>query len=367
MNNKLTMFFASKWGIISVGAVFGLLAAYLTKLGNPPNMGVCVACFERDLAGALGLHRAAVVQYLRPEVPAFVLGSMAAALAFGEFRPRAGSAPLVRFVLGMFAMVGALVFLGCPWRALLRISGGDLNALVGIAGLALGIGVGGWFLKRGFTLGRARPAAKFAGWVMPGLMAVLVILAFVEPDFLFASEKGPGAMRAAVWISLVVGLVIGFLAQRTRFCTMGAIRDALVLKDFHLLTGIIAFIIIAAATNFFIGNFNPGMAAQPVAHSNHLWNFLGMVLSGLAFSMAGGCPGRQLFLSGEGDGDAGVFVMGMIAGGGLAHNLLLAAKPDKLAADALTVGGPGPNGQVVVVVGIVFCIVLGFALREKFE
>ena len=39
-------------------------------------MGICVACFERDIAGAIGLHRAAVVQYIRPEIIGFVLGSL---------------------------------------------------------------------------------------------------------------------------------------------------------------------------------------------------------------------------------------------------------------------------------------------------
>ena len=61
MSERLTRFFASRWSIILAGAVIGLLAPLLQKLGNPPNMGICVACFERDIAGALGLHRAAVV------------------------------------------------------------------------------------------------------------------------------------------------------------------------------------------------------------------------------------------------------------------------------------------------------------------
>jgi len=73
-------------------------------------MGICVACFERDIAGAIGFHRAAVVQYMRPEIIGFVLGSLLAAYLFKEFRPRVGSAPIVRFVLGAFAMIGALVF-----------------------------------------------------------------------------------------------------------------------------------------------------------------------------------------------------------------------------------------------------------------
>jgi len=124
--------FADPWGITGVGAIIGVLAPLLQRMGNPGNMGICVACFDRDIAGALGLHRADMVQYMRPEIIGFVLGSLVAAYLFKEFRPRAGSAPVVRFVLGAFAMIGALVFLGCPWRALLRLAGGvpaDLSML----------------------------------------------------------------------------------------------------------------------------------------------------------------------------------------------------------------------------------------------
>ena len=81
--------------------VIGILASFLVRWGNPPNMGICVACFLRDTSGALGLHGAGVVQYIRPEIIGFVLGSFAAAYAFGEFRTRGGSAPIVRFLLGM--------------------------------------------------------------------------------------------------------------------------------------------------------------------------------------------------------------------------------------------------------------------------
>ena len=80
MLERGTKFFASRWGIILVGAVIGILGPVLQKLGNPPNMGICVACFERDITGALGLHRASAVQYIRPEIIGFVLGSTIAAL-----------------------------------------------------------------------------------------------------------------------------------------------------------------------------------------------------------------------------------------------------------------------------------------------
>jgi len=52
--SSLTAFFASRWGIISAGVFIGVLVPILQHLGNPSNMGICVACMERDIAGALG-------------------------------------------------------------------------------------------------------------------------------------------------------------------------------------------------------------------------------------------------------------------------------------------------------------------------
>jgi YedE family putative selenium metabolism protein len=373
MSEKLTRFFASRWGIVLAGAIIGILAPLLQYAGNPPNMGICVACFERDIAGALGLHRAGVVQYVRPEIVGFVLGATVAALLFREFKARAGSAPIVRFVLGVFAMIGALAFLGCPWRALLRLSAGDLNAVVGLAGLGVGIFIGVMFLKAGYNLGRSRKTHPAVGLIMPAIMLTLLLLLIFqvkvgENGALFLSESGPGAMHAPLLISLGAGLLIGFLAQRTRFCTMGSIRDVLLMGDTHLISGLGALVVVAVITNLILGQFGtPAFFGQPVAHSSHLWNFLGMALAGLAFALAGGCPGRQLFLAGEGDGDAAVFVLGMITGAGLAHNFALAGSPDTVVEGVQKVGGISPYGMVAVVLGLVVCVLIGFTMRQKME
>jgi hypothetical protein len=364
----LNRFFASRWGIIAAGAVIGVLAPLLQKLGNPKNMGICVACFERDIAGALGLHRAAVVQYIRPEIIAFVLGSTLAALAFGEFKARAGSAPIVRFVLGAFAMIGALAFLGCPWRALLRLAGGDLNAIVGLVGLTAGVAIGVLFLRRGYSLGRSSRTHAFVGWIMPLMMIGLLLLLVFKPQFtkdgpILFSKTGPGSLHAPVLISLAAGLLIGFLAQRTRFCTMGAIRDVILIRDCHLISGVAALLGTALVMNLLLGQFKLGIAAQPVAHSSCLANFLGMVLAGLAFALAGGCPGRQLFLAGEGDGDAAVFVLGMITGAAFSHNWGLAGSPDTVVEGVLKVGGISSAGMGAVLLGLAVCLVIGLAMR----
>ena len=321
----------------------------------------------------MGLHRAGVVQYVRPEIVGFVLGATVAALLFREFKARAGSAPIVRFVLGVFAMIGALAFLGCPWRALLRLSAGDLNAVVGLAGLGVGIFIGVMFLKAGYNLGRSRKTHPAVGSIMPAIMLTLLLLLIFqvkvgENGALFLSESGPGAMHAPLLISLGAGLLIGFLAQRTRFCTMGSIRDVLLMGDTHLISGLGALVVVAVITNLILGQFGtPAFFGQPVAHSSHLWNFLGMALAGLAFALAGGCPGRQLFLAGEGDGDAAVFVLGMITGAGLAHNFALAGSPDTVVEGVQKVGGISPYGMVAVVLGLVVCVLIGFTMRQKME
>ncbi len=355
-------FFATKWGIIGVGGAIGILAPLLQKMGNPGNMGICVACFERDISGALGLHRAEVVQYMRPEIIGFVLGSLIAAYLFKEFRPRTGSAPIVRFVLGAFAMIGALVFLGCPWRTLLRLAGGDGNAILGLAGLAFGVWIGTLFLKGGYNLGRSQKTYTSVGWILPLIMLGFLILMLVFPKIegnpksgvLFYSLKGPGSMAAPIWISLLVGLFIGFLAQRSRFCTMGALRDLFLFGQTHLFLGIVSLAVLAWVTNLVLGQFQPGFEGQPVALTQHLWNFAGMTLAGLAFALAGGCPGRQLFLAGEGDGDAAVFVLGMIVGAAFAHNFGLASSP----------AGIGPYGVAAVIIGLLVCLFIGFTMRK---
>ncbi len=345
-------------GIIVVGLIFGVLAVLLQQAGNPGNMGICVVCFNRDIAGAVGLHRADLVQYLRPEIMGMVLGAFAAAMLFGEYKPRGGSAPIIRFFLGAIAGIGALVFLGCPWRVILRLAGGDAHALFGLAGLIVGVGVGTVFFRMGFSLGRSQGQGKISGLLLPALMIALVALYLADPQImgeiksgvLFYSIKGPGSQHAPFIFSLCAGLAVGFLAQRSRFCTMGALRDVILFNQWFLALGFIAMFVAALVMNISFGSFHWGFENQPVSQPNDLWNFMGMVTAGLAFALAGGCPGRQLFMAGEGDNDASVFVMGLIVGTAMAHNFGMASSP----------AGIGPHGMAATLAGLGICLCIGF-------
>ena len=339
--------------ILATGVIVGLAALALTAAGNPANMGFCIACFLRDIAGALGLHSAAKVQYLRPEVIGLVLGALLAALAGREYKARAGSAPALRFVLGMIVMIGALAFLGCPLRMVLRLGGGDLTAVAGLAGFAAGIGVGVVCLKKGFSLGRAYKVKKADGAVLPACMAVLLVLLFAVPAVLRFSQEGPGASHAMPLISLAGGLVVGALAQKSRLCMAGGLRDAFLFRDFHLLSGFAAIFVTVLIGNLALGNFDAVRAVQPVAHHDYLWSFLGMTACGWGAVLLGGCPLRQLILAGEGNGDSAVTVFGMILGAALAHNFGMAGNADAMTDGVFTAGGVAPAGQV----GIAVCLV----------
>ncbi len=352
----------NKWSILLSGLVIGILAVLLVKQGNPPNMGFCIACFERDIAGALGLHRAAAVQYVRPEIIGLLLGAFITSLAFGEFKSRGGSSTLLRFLMGFFMMVGALVFLGCPLRDILRMSGGDFNAVVGFIGFIAGVGAGVYFLKQGFNLGRAEASpSPLGGYILPGIMIILFIFlltgAIFNPDAggpLFFSSEGPGSMHAPIFISLAAGLAVGFIAQRVRLCLSGGIRDFMLIKDTYLLLGFLGIFAGALVMNLAFGFFNPGFTDQPVAHTAQIWNFLGLFLVGLTATLLGGCPLRQLILSGQGDTDAAAVVFGMIFGAGIIHNFMLAGSGS----------GVGIYGQIACIAGILFMILAGFSFRE---
>ncbi len=354
------------WGhrlILLTGVVVGIASLVLTALGNPKNMGFCIACFERDIAGALGFHSAAKVQYIRPEIIGIVLGAALAAAAAREFRAKAGSSPACRFLLGMCVMIGALVFLGCPLRMVIRLGGGDLTAVAALLGFMAGILVGILCLKKGFSLGRAYPVPTGEGLILPGIMVLLLVLLVAVPSALRFSEAGPGSMHAFWLASLIVGLAVGALAQRSRLCMAGGLRDAFMLRDFHLLTGFLAIWITITIGNLVMGSYNLSAVSQPIAHSQHLWSFLGMALAGWGSILLGGCPLRQLILAGGGNGDSAVTVFGMIVGAAVSHNFGLAGAADSVAENgAYVVGGIGVAGMIAVVAG--FAVLLAITLTH---
>lgn len=336
---------------LALVAALGALAATLVALGNPGNMGVCGACFLRDAAGALGFFQAPAPRIFRPELAGITFGALAMVLARKRFGARSGSFAASRFMLGVLMALGALVFLGCPFRMLQRLGGGDLNAWFALPGFVLGVFVATRFEKRGYSIGKTSVVAAPVGlWAHLAFGTLLVL--FLIGGVL--SSPGPGASDGpahAPWlIALAVGLVAGAVLSLTGFCAISAARQLFAPKRRMTLAAalLIAGYAIAALV---AGTSKWSFDGQPIAHGDWLWNALALALVGLCGAFAGGCPVRQLVMAGEGNGDAFVCVCGLIVGGGLAHTLGIVSSP----------AGATDAGRIATVAGIV--VALAYAAR----
>ena len=65
-------------------------------------------------------------------------------------------------------------------------------------------------------------------------------------------------------------------------CFAGSIRDVILMKNFDLLSIIGALFAVMLIFNLATGNFHLSFSGQPIAHSQHLWNILGMYAVGFA-------------------------------------------------------------------------------------
>lgn len=333
--------------LVISGLVAAVVAIMLASNGNPGNMAICIACFIRDSAGAMKLQTNETVQYLRPEIIGIIVSACIMAFIGKEFKATAGSSPFTRFALGFIVMIGCLIFLGCPLRMVLRMAAGDLNAWVALIGFAAGILTGVIFLKKGFSLGRAEAVAKGEGLILPLVVIALFVLSVTTTVFA-VSQSGPGSMHAPVILSLIGGIAFGMLAQRSRLCFAGGLRDLALVRDGW---GLVVIGILFAGVlicNVASGSFNLSFADQPIAHTEALWNILGMYIVGFGATLLGGCPLRQLVLAGSGSGDSAVTFVGLLVGAAFAHNFGLASSAN----------GTTEAGQIATIV----CIVLLFVI-----
>ncbi len=147
-------------------------------------------------------------------------------------------------------------------------------------------------------------------------------------------------MWAVPIVTLALGLIIGYLAQRSGFCSIGGMRDAMMFKHYRLLYGYLALIGTAAASYALFAN-----VILPEAFPNWYWSatkpdpltpmpgapggltnsdyiilaVIGGFMLGLLGVILGGCPLRQTVMGAEGNLKSIFFIVGMCVGAILFH------------------------------------------------
>lgn len=130
-------------------------------------------------------------------------------------------------------------------------------------------------------------------------------------------------MTVAAVATLVVGIIIGFVGQRSRMCFVAGIRDWIIVRDTFLLKGLIAFVVVgwvAFPVSALVGGNAVGDFATPVVGSL-LLACIGGFGVGYFSVLANGCPFRQHVLAAQGTISSMVYLGGFIAGSFVFHLL----------------------------------------------
>ena len=118
--------------------------------------------------------------------------------------------------------------------------------------------------------------------------------------------------------SLGLGLVVGYLGQRSRMCSIGGLRDYVLVRDTGLLKGAVALLVtswVAFAVVRLISDSQMGhgliaAGTRPSGGTAVVAIVVGAVLLGFVATLSGACPLRQHVRAGQGRVGAWSFLAG---------------------------------------------------------
>jgi uncharacterized protein len=116
--------------------------------------------------------------------------------------------------------------------------------------------------------------------------------------------------------SLCLGLIVGYLGQRSRMCSIGGLRDYVLVRDTGLLKGAAALLVttwVAFSVAHVIHGTGHGLIAagtKPSSLTAVVAILVGAIVLGVFATLSGACPLRQHVLAGQGRVGAWSFLAG---------------------------------------------------------
>jgi len=242
-----------------------------------------------------------------------LLGAFTAAILSHEFRirkPQSSIEHLEAVLGGILMSLGVVLAIGCNWGGFFSaITVLSLHGFLMLVGLIIGGWLGllyvKWRAERTLslievtlttTLGTSSKSRSSKNPYSALRVAPLIVLAVL---MLYYISTGNYIYMGKLFIGIAVGVIL----QRSRFCFATAFRDLIngpeVTRSLRLQKGIVLGLLIGVTGSFILkykGYIDPLLYVNPSGFSN----IIGGILFGLGMVIAGGCASGTLWRAAEG-------------------------------------------------------------------
>ncbi len=312
------MFFAKHWPVWVGGLTLGTLNILLFAIKSPWGASGGINNWGENFYKIFGISNFEGAASINTSLYGMlcvliVVGAFAGALFSKEFAIRIPPiGELIKgFIGGGLMAIGATIGIGCTigsfFSGVPALSGGAIIFTIGLfVGVIVALKYLMWEMEKhpSFSTGKswvflAGTGKKgdwqiWAGWIVT---ASMFVMAYIYSD--------NNAIMA--WF-IIIGLFMGLICQRSRFCIVKAFRDPFMTGEADGSVGVMAGLIVGligftAIKYFGIGAGDASMRAREMTWVfSHFWlrGIIGGFIFGVGMTIAGGCAVGTLWRVGEG-------------------------------------------------------------------
>jgi uncharacterized membrane protein YedE/YeeE len=312
--------FSKRWPVWVGGILLGLFNILLFIVRSPWGASDGINNWGENVYKVTGLM--GVEDLPVPELNLYgmlcimlVLGSMVGALFAKEFAVRVPPiGEIIKgFIGGGLMAVGATVGIGCTigsfFSGVPALSGGAIIFTLGLlAGTIIAFRYTMWEVEKlpGISTGKSFTllggTGKYGAWQL--WLALVISIGVMVLAYSYHA-KGD---RVLSWF-IIIGLILGFICQRSRFCIVASFRDPFMTGESHSSTGVMAGLIVGLIGFTLIKTLGVGAVGDVAVRAREMtWVFphfwaraaIGGFIFGLGMTVAGGCAVGTLWRTGEG-------------------------------------------------------------------
>jgi len=257
-----------------------------------------------------------------------LMGAFGSSLMSKEFAVRISPIPELGkgLIGGIFMGIGCVLGMGCTvgnfFSGLAALSGG---AIIFVIGLLIGVFVAVKYLlwemesRPGWSSGKSWTflQAKTKGTSFQPLVGIIVLIIGGSLAYTYDLETEKVFMGF-----IVIGLLIGFILQRSRWCIVRALRETFMTGDAEPTVAIIVGIIVGMIGFTTIKFMGVGPETSMVAANFWVPGIVGGIIFGFGMTIAGGCTVGATWRSAEGHVKLWFALVGIIVAGPLTAEYL---------------------------------------------